>query len=190
MRLRGFALIMLALPVLPAAEPGYFPLEVGNTWVYRCAGNCAAETRAREIIKREQRPPQNEFYFLMRDGETETWLRLAEDGRLLALDSASGEEKQWYVFAPGGENYRTWIHPCNPSAKIASRRARYSSPAGEFSDVLQLTYTNTCNSAGLVEEKFVAGLGMVQRIEEVGAVRYDLISARVGGRVFGVPYGR
>ena len=70
------------------------------------------------------------------------------------------------------------------SAKIASKTARYSSPAGEFSDVLQVTYTNTCNAAGLVEEKFAAGFGMLQRVEEVGAVRYDLISARVGGRAF------
>ena len=182
---------MLVLRVSPAAEPAYFPLEVGNAWVYRCSGNCAGETRTRQVVRREQRPPHNQAYYLVRDGATEMWLRLAEDGRLLALDAASGEEKQWYVFTTAdGDEYRTQIHPCNPSARVASRKERYSSPAGEFSDVLQVTYTNTCNAAGLVEEKFVAGLGMVQRTEEVGAVRYDLISARVGGRVFGTLPGR
>ena len=189
MRLGVLALVTLALPISRAAEPIYFPLEVGDVWVYRCSGNCAAETRTRRVVRREQRPASNQPYYLVRDGETEMRLRLAEDGRLLALDPGSGEEKQWYVFTAADE-YRTEIHPCNPRARIASRTARYSSPAGEFSDVLQVTYTNTCNAAGLVEEKFVAGVGMVQRTEEVGAVRYDLISARVGNRVFGAPSGR
>lgn len=163
-----------------AAEQ-YFPLEIGNRWVYACTGECS-DGRASIEVTRSERSPRG-AYFLARAWGREIWLRAGPDGRILARNSDTGNDEQWYWFdAPEGQNYQTAIHPCNPNAAIASRNEHYSGPGGAFDQVLRITYVGTCNFAGLVEERFGNGVGLLQRIENTGATKYDLIFARVGGK--------
>jgi len=134
----------------------------------------------REIVATERRQPLDILYYVMRESGAEYRLRSDDQGRLLVLDPQTGTEKQWYAFGTReGEEYETAINRCNPSAQVASREATYH--GGDISNALRITYVNTCNFSGLQEETFVAGIGLVQRIENVGTAQYDLIHARVNG---------
>jgi hypothetical protein len=87
-----------------------------------------------------------------------------------------------------GEEFRTSIHGCNPSARIDSKAARYEGPSGVYSNAIHLAYTNTCNYAGLFDETFLPGIGMVQRGDTaVGQFQYNLVYARVGATVIAGP---
>jgi len=174
---------MLCLTLWLRAEPApYLPLQTGNRWEYRCTGECGNATFTREIIATEQVQPQDRQYYVMRESGVEYRVRIDDQGRLLVLDPKTGAEKQWYAFgAREGDDYETAIHRCNPAAQIASRTAIFHGPSGDVRNALRITYTNTCNFAGLVEETFAPGIGLVQRVENVGTVQYDLIHARING---------
>ena len=167
---------------LPGEPTPYFPLQVGNRWEYRCTGECAAGTLTREIVGTERRQPQDVLYYVMRESGVEYRLRSDEQGRVLVLDPQTGTEKQWYAFGTReGEEYETAINRCNPSAQVASRAATYHGPGGDISNALRIAYTSTCNFAGLQEETFAVGIGLLQRIENVGTAQFDLLQARVNG---------
>jgi hypothetical protein len=70
---------------------------------------------------------------------------------------------------------------CNPSAQVASRAATYHGLGGDISNALRITYSSTCNFSGLQEETFAAGIGLLQRIENVGTAQFDFLQARVNG---------
>ena len=80
--------------------------------------------------------------------------------------------------------YRTSIQGCNPSARIDSKAAHYEGPIGVYDNAIHIAYTNTCNFAGLFDETFLPGIGMVQRGDTaLGQFQYNLIYARVGPSV-------
>lgn len=180
-----FKTILCVTPLLAADSATYFPLQTGNRWEYRCTGECARATFVREVVSSERLQPDRPLYYVMREFDVEYRVRMDDQGRLLVLDPATGAERPWYAFGSReGEDYETSIHMCNPVAQITARSIPFHGPSGDFSDTLRITYTNTCNFAGLVEETFVPGLGLVQRIENAGSARYDLTRARVNGLSF------
>ncbi len=177
----GSALIFLSAA---GASPDYFPLHLGNQWVYRCSGFCGEPlptvgiTRVNYIGGR--------WYSLLEGfSGSQTWLRQDESGTLWALDAATGKENRWYwFFAAEGESFDTSAMPCSPRATMASRNYRYEGPAGAFPDSLRITYpTGACADAGLAEEVFYQWTGLMRRTETtIGGPRtYDLIYARTGG---------
>lgn len=176
--------MLFCIPIrVCAAEPSYLPLTVGNQWFYRCNGNCSAEVATVKVERVQQIDPREHPYFVVQMFGREIWFRPAENGRLLARDPETGQEKQWYAFGTdSGQEYETAIHNCNPRARIVAKDASYEGAVGRFSNSLQISYTDTCNFSGLTEETFVPGIGLVQRVENTGTTRYNLVHARVDGR--------
>jgi hypothetical protein len=188
MDLRARLLLALLVSTLAAAEQrDYFPLQVGNQWLYRCSANCSAdETWTVAILgTAPETAPDGSSYYILRGFGKDYWVRLVDSSRLVARDpDADPAEKLWYDFsATEGEEYATSVHPCNVSGTIASRQFDYSSPLGHFT-AFQIKYpATTCDLQGLVEEIFVPHIGLARRVDLVpGSRAYDLIYARVRGR--------
>jgi hypothetical protein len=181
-----FATVLLAALAI-AKGPDYFPLQVGNQWLYQCSGNCfPGETVTVEVIgTAATTAPDGSPYFILRGFVKDYWVRMVDSNRLVARDpDESAEEKLWYDFsAPENEEYPTWVHPCNVSAKITSRQYPYSSALGDYA-ALRIEYpATTCNLQGLVEEIFLPGIGLARRVDLVpGSRTYDLIFARINGQ--------
>jgi hypothetical protein len=180
----------LCLAALAAAQdPDYFPLQVGNQWVYRCTQYClSADTFTLEVVGTAPTPaPDGSPYFILRGLAKDYWVRTVDGSRVVARDpDGSPEEKLWYDFAaPENQEYSTSVHPCNVTAEIASRKFDYSGPLGHYS-ALQIKYpATTCNLQGLVEEIFLPSIGLARRVDLVPGDRtYDLIFALVGGAAF------
>lgn len=164
----------------------YLPLEPGNQWVYRCSGpTCGDTVTVVEVLGEEEAGGRR--YAVVRSFHGElAWLRRDEEGGVWALDRESGAEQLWYRFgAAEGEAYKTEVGPCSPAAVITSREATYEGPAGRFSNVLHIRYVpGPCADAGLTEEYFLAGTGLLRRTEVTiaGPRTYDLICSRTSGR--------
>jgi hypothetical protein len=185
---RQIVLAVLLLASAGAAPvPDYFPLQVGNQWIYRAAGSAGVEPLSVEI------PQAGYFdgrgYVLLRGlPEGDAWLRLSEAGTLYRYDPETGREEVWLEFgAPAGQPFATAIHPCNPAAVIASRAAKWEGPVGEFDTALEVQYQpGRCADAGLERDYYLPYVGLVERAVTTiaGPRRYQLVYARLGGVTF------
>jgi hypothetical protein len=175
--------VLVAAPLVFGTD--YFPLQPGNRWAYRCSGAaCGEETVVVEVLQEEEVAGRR--YVVLRDLRG-ALVRLRQDpeGTLWALDPQSASEKVWYRFgASPGERYPTALDPCSPVAMVASQNAGYDGSAGRFSNVLRIFYLPPlCSDAGLTEEYFLPGTGLLRRTEITiaGPRSYDLIYARTKG---------
>lgn len=178
-------LVPLVLTGLAAAQlPDYFPLQVGNQWIYRAAGTAGAEPLVVEI------PLAGYFdgrgYVLLRGlAEGDAWLRLSEAGTLYRYHPERRREEVWLEFGAAlGQAFATAIHPCNPTAVIESRAAKWEGPIGEFETALEVRYPpGRCADAGLERDYYLPWVGLVERTVTTiaGPRRYQLVYARLGG---------
>lgn len=181
-----FARSFFVLFSLSAAfgQTEFFPLHVGNQWVYRGEGRIASGPVVVDIPRSEM--INNREYYLVRNlGESDAWLRMEDDGTLYALDRGTGRESVWAAFAtPERQEYRTSINPCNQTARVESRSGTVKTPAAEFVNVLEVSYpAANCADAGLTRDWFVPYIGLVQRESTtIAGPRFlKLAYSRVGG---------
>jgi intracellular proteinase inhibitor BsuPI len=185
LRMRLALCLGALLGVVPAcAGPDYFPLQVGNQWIYRGSGIRAAETITLEVTQAGEFDSQT-YYLLEGLGESDHWLRMGEDGALLRYDPEKRQEEVWYRFgAPDGEKYNTTLPGvCCGSAEIANSKAEYHGPVGWFDYGLEVRYPGTFQ-VGIDREVFLPYVGLVYRGQGTGGpgyAHYDLIYARLGG---------
>jgi hypothetical protein len=182
---RTFTISLLAASAVAfAAGPDYFPLFVGNVWVYRGGGS-----RADSILQLEVTQAavfNGKLYHLLHGlPEKDYWLRLDDSGALLAFAPDLNEEKLWYAFyTPVGQEYATWLAGvCCGRTVVSSRNASYKGPIGEFDWALEIRYPGTFQ-VGIDRELFLPYVGMVYRSVATGGpgyASYDLIYARLGG---------
>src|SRR5437879_3352730 len=196
--MRNLALIILASALIGSTclAADYFPLQKGNQWIYRCVAGCSGESAVTvEILDTAQLDQVGPVYYVLQGFGTSAWIRMTEDGNLVAFDRQSGSERLWYAFGvPEGEEYATSVHPCNTSAVVSDKNIDYQGPLGEFHDALGIDYPATsCNLQGLVQEIFLPGIGLARRVDLVpGSRRYELVYARVGNAVIsgaGISFG-
>ena len=184
MNLRTLVFLFAALPFTAAAQPDYFPLHVGNQWVYRQVGRVGGAPVVVDIPRTETF--NNQTYSVVRGlGESTLYLRMAENGTLFAYDPETRQEGVWAAFStPEGERFRTVVDPCSNTAFMQSRNARVTVPAGEFTNALKIHYpAANCADAGLSADAFVPYIGLVEResITIAGPRYLRLVYARVGG---------
>ncbi len=165
----------------------YFPLAVGNSWTYTVSGLGSASGPVTVRVTRSVTVGEQEYFELAGYAGAPALVRLTSDGRLVELDSRTGQERLWYDFAaPEGATWRPEIPvDCLGTAKIASRHAKTEVPAGSF-DALQITYGATqCADAGWDEETFAPGIGLLRRTEiTIAGPRAMLLTeARLGSKV-------
>ena len=183
-------LLVLLLAVCAApARADYFPLQVGNQWVYRVGSFLALNTFTMEIVEAGEFDGRT-YYRLQGWTNRDFWLRADETGRVLAYDPESRQESVWYAFQnPEGETYPTSIPSCCGRAVIASRAANYAGPVGEFNTALEVRYPGVFQ-VGIYRELFLDGVGLLRREEGLGGPAvaiYDLIYARAGNTVITGP---
>lgn len=173
-------LVLAGIPAL-AAEPDWFPLATGNSWVYKGSGRLAG-TDPRTIEVRERSTFDGHSYYNVLFFGRQVWLRLNE-GRLLAWNPDTKGESLWIDFtARDGREFNTTIAPCNKSAAIDPKGNKYTGPYGEFDRAATVVFTPSCADAGYVSETYLPYIGMLQHVEETigGPITFDLISSRTG----------
>ncbi len=176
-------LLWLAVACFAGANPDYFPLQVGNTWVYRTSGS-GVSVETLEIARWGW--IENRIYYLLRNASGDgQWVRMDDSGTLWAWDDAGKTDKLLAAFnGRVGDSYPTAMNPCNKAAMVASRNEKYSGPVGVFDWALLIGYSaSVCADAGLERELYLPWVGMIHRAETTiaGPRRWDLVYAKLGG---------
>jgi hypothetical protein len=185
MRRNALASLLLLLLLAPAAradfEDGYFPLARGNVWVYRDAGGTEREVRcdsAQTFGGAKQ--------FRLRDYNGAThWVRETAAGRVYV-----GTTRTWYRFdaAVGA----TWTFSATGSAipgsngarlEVVSRSESLTVPAGSFSTIHLRWRASGVADAGITDEWFARGVGLVKRTQQsiAGPRSETLVRATISG---------
>lgn len=167
-----------------AAQPDYFPLHVGNQWVYRARGTRGDTALVLEITRTGVFNGRT-YWLLQGFPERDYWLRMDDNGNLLAYDPGRDQEEIWYAFhAPEGEVYRTSLPGnCCGRAVVSSRKTKYRGPIGEVDNALEIGYPGVFQ-VGIERELFLPYIGMVHRTQNTGGpsfAAYDLVYSRTGG---------
>ena len=170
--------ILLFLAAL-GARAEYYPLHVGNQWVYRSPlGSHVVEVERAEVIA------GNEYGFVRGAIGGDVWLRMGEDGRLYAYDPETRTESLRAAFqTPAGGEYVTG-GDCGGRAVVEANDAEYDSPVGRIFRAFVVRYlAGNCADAGLDREVFAPWIGPVEirAITIAGPRVFELVYARLGG---------
>lgn len=162
----------------PAGD--FFPLQVGNQWVYHASGRTATmEPVTASIVRTSEFGGKT--YFLYAGPQGNSWIRAGQDGALYLYDTAANAEK--VVIAPDGV-VTPFTNECNQIGRVTSTNADYKGPLGAFGGVIEVRYgPGTCRDAGIERELYLPYVGLIQRTVTTiaGPLTYDLVYARIGG---------
>lgn len=183
--MKYFALALcLSASLTSSFAQDFFPLHVGNQWIYKTAIGRTATFTSIDIPRTETIGDRT--YWVVRgfEGGTLALLR-SEDGTLYHYNNETRREEVWAVFpTKEGDTYETAINTCNKQAIVESRSAKATLPAGEFWNALRVRYpAANCADAGLSTDTFAPYIGLVERsfITIAGPRKMELVYARVGG---------
>jgi hypothetical protein len=180
-------------PVLGSAS--YFPLGVGNRWIYQKAGAGGTSTWKVEVV--EAGVPSGPWPFFRLDGYFQGpphMVRADRGGVVRELGLGGDREHLWYLLgAPVGTTWQLQLAPsptagpaadCVDGSKlvVASRNEIVKVPAGEFTRVVRIDSRSHCVDAGITSEWFAPGVGLVRREETsfAGPVVSELVQAELG----------
>jgi hypothetical protein len=175
--------------MLPSAgqTPEYFPLQVGNVWVYKVRGMPPPDDHTLTVTVTGVRTVGSGVTYSVVEGYRAGKFLLRGDGmgRVYEYDEASGRERLWYDFSRReGEVYETALPTCCGRARVAGTRATKEIALGLFENVLhQLNFPGVFQ-LGITEEDFLPYVGLIYRSENVGgpAMReMELEYARIAG---------
>jgi intracellular proteinase inhibitor BsuPI len=180
-------LIMFSVSSGLRADPvDYFPLHVGNSWLYRMIeGRLAGDDRYRSISVDGTESAGDRDYFNVNYFGRPLLLRQDADGSIVMFDKLSGTEKPWLSLAqPEGSTFATALDQCSSIGRIVSRGAGLSAPIGEIADAVQVGFRGNCADAGITQQFYAAGVGLVSHEETsfAGPRRWELVYYRAGIR--------
>ena len=146
-----FRLLLIACGILawPALAAEYFPLAVGNQWVYRLDG--ATERVVTTIGQNREVAGQTYFVYAGLDGPSGL-LRRNTQGQLL-VRQPDGAEGVWADFT--ADRWETAVAPCPGAATVEARDRRVELGRSSFANGLVIRYA--CAEGGVVREVFVPG---------------------------------
>jgi hypothetical protein len=163
------------------ADPDYFPLQPGYSWVYKLTQGIGSDIAVIDVG-----PTQNfngADYAGVNFFGRNVWLRAKDDGTLMEYDASTKQEKAWIPFGSKvGDSFPTQMDPCTSTGKIESKSASYKGPIGEFTNALRVTYQTQCADAGITSDTFLPYVGLVQHATTTiaGPRVYDLMYSRTG----------
>ena len=176
-RVISSALLLTAL----ASAQDYFPLAVGNQWIYR-AGKATIVTGIEGVEKIGDR----EYFIYQGISGQRTRLRYNDRAQLVALLN-DGSEGLWADF--NAERYDSKIDQCTGPAMVIARDWAVELGKQTLGGGIAIRYLpGLCADAGVSRDVFIPGIGLAEReiTTFIGPRLYLLSYARVGGiAVFG-----
>ena len=173
--------LLFAGAAVCAAAPDYFPLQVGNSWVYRVTQGRLSRPGTINVEARET--VDGREYFRVQFFEDTLYLRQMGDGSIYKYDREAKTEGLWLPFgSPAGQAVRTVFDDCSRTATVESTNAGLKVPFGDFDNALLIKYTPNCADAGLTVQYFLpyVGLALFETASIAGPVQYVLTYSRTG----------
>jgi hypothetical protein len=181
---------------LAAQTPDYFPLEVGNTWLYKATTIVGTQplrlstTYPTTRVVGTERIGDREYFAVSYFGRDVLLRKDAPTGNVLVYDRAAGAESTWVPLSlPVNATFSSSLDPCSPQGQIVSRTDTIGVPLGAFTDEIQVRFQNSCRDAGVTTQYYAPNVGLIRQDQSslAGPVMYRLIYYRVGERTGAVP---
>lgn len=184
--LAALSVLWMAAPAAVALPSFYFPLDTGNTWVYRAAGPAGVLTKTVVVTGTEE---VKGVRYAVVDGlfGNGALVRQDETGRLLVYDIFTNEEHLWIPLGDAeGTNFTTAAVDCTGTGTVGSRSYVHDGPIGHYTTAIEVNYVPSCADAGMTREVFLPWVGLLQRVETTiaGPRQWDLVYTSVGGNLF------
>lgn len=164
-----------------AAGGDFFPLQQGNTWIYREAGSGQSftVTVGTPVLMNDR------VYHPIRGYTPERLLaRVDEQNNLVHVNEETGAEQIVTSFTPFEDGWwQASLRECDQEGKTLLERGVFDGAAGPFQGVLRIRYRSfSCADAGSESEQYAENIGMVRRVSQSfgGPKQFDLVYARVG----------
>lgn len=189
----GFLLLASAMT---AQTPDYFPLEEGNTWLYKAVTIIGTEPLRLSTTYQTMRVTGTEmignqrYYNVSYFGRDVLLRKESSTGNVFVYDRAAGADSVWVPLGlPVDASFSSSIDPCSPKGQIMSRTDSIGVPLGAFTDEIQIKFQNSCNDAGITTQYYAPNVGLIRQDQSsfAGPVFYRLIYYRVGERTGSVP---
>jgi hypothetical protein len=195
-RVAAAACGLLFASALAAQTPQYFPLEVGNTWLYKATTIIGTQplqlstTYQSMRVSGTERIGDQEYFDVSYFGRDVLLREDAATRNVFVYDRGTGAESTWVPLGlPVGTSFSSTIDPCSPHGQIVSRTGAIGVPLGAFTDEVQVMFQNSCNDAGITTQYYAPNVGLIRQDQSsfAGPVFYRLIYYRVGDRTAAVP---
>ena len=139
-------------------------------------------------VTAKQEVTGREYFQLEGYTRQNAWIRVTDTARIVAVDPDSGVERLWCDFGgpPGGTGCSQIPIDCIRSAMLAPGPPPRELPEGFGPASVAVNYLPTiCTDAGLLQEVFVPGIGLVRRtMQTIGGPReMVLVEAVVGSTI-------
>jgi hypothetical protein len=172
------------------AGPSFFPLSVGNSWVFTAMrhfpDSVYLETKDTLLIEETVQADGKKFYRLRWTSwsgtQTDTWVWRDKSGNIHWSDTPQGRSHQFLIFdACVGETWDTGREGCLDSLRIWDDYAIVETPYGRFDGVRVIGDVNRCADFGW-GVSMARGIGPVRwvQITIAGTVEWVLTDARIG----------
>lgn len=181
----------------PVTTVSYFPLQVGNHWLYARQGAGVVDTW-RSAVSERFLSPAGRVYFAV-DGHfgPRRLLRSTSLNGVFEYNPGGlGDNLVYLLGAPVGSTWVLQLKPlptmsplpdCLTGSRltVGSRTETLTVPAGLFTSVVRLDWAGPCRDAGITAEWFAPGVGLIKRTEDsfTGSITSELVQAEIGGRV-------
>jgi hypothetical protein len=182
--------------VLAAQAADYFPLETGNTWLFKAITILSTQPfqldtsyQTVRVIGTE-RINDREYFQVSHFGRTVLLRKDGRTGNILVYDSSSGVESPWVALGlPVGSTFPSDLDPCFPQGRIGSRTAEIGVPLGSFTDGVRVDFQDRCTTGGVRTQYYAPNVGLIRYEESTPTVPliYSLVYYRVGDRTASVP---
>ncbi len=189
--IRLFSLTAGALlsSALPAQTPSYFPLQVGNSWLYRqtditTTSATPADPYRSISVQGQETVGDRQYFRVLYFGRSVLLRDDPSSSTLVALDRLSGAEQPWLSLGLDvGATFPTTLDHCSQTGKIESRTAQPETPAGNFNNAVEVSFQGNCNDAGTTREIYAPYVGPVLHEETsfAGPRRFELVYYHVSG---------
>src|ERR1041385_7478814 len=146
--------ICLLSGVLHAQTPNYFPLESGDTWLFRSVTinqqTHSLESDFQSVRVRSKEKIGEQDYFNVSYFGRDVVLRSNQStGEVVQYDRVSGVELPWLSLSlPVGATFPTTLTRCPTQAKVTSRDGQVAIPDGDPTDVVQIDFNPACPDTG------------------------------------------
>jgi len=172
---------LLLASLAPAQD--YFPLAVGNQWIYRDSKETIVTG-----IEGTEKIGDREYFIYQGLTRQRSRLRYNDRAQLVAL-LTDGSEGLWADF--NADRYDSKIEQCTGPASVIARDWALDLGKHTLGGGIAVLYLpGLCSDAGVTRDIFIPGVGLAEReiSSFIGPKTYRLIYARVGGlAVFGQP---
>jgi hypothetical protein len=168
----------------------FYPLEVGNEWVYNDGANSFRVQVLRETVEANNMRYFEISGYFPEDSVGLRKIRQGPYGQILEYNP-NGEDFLWYRFGTFNSVMQFQTNgniSCITNSLVISGGIRETVvvPAGTFDKTMRIDFQAPCADAGIATENFAPGVGLVQRTMEsfMGPRSYKLAYARVGSQEY------